>query len=162
MGLNTCMSQCTCTSLLYAHEHEQTRDVAYYTASCTPIHSDHNHMKHALMCGVLKPHMLACAHTHTHTHTHPHSMHAHAHAHTHTHAHAHTHTHIHTHTHTHTHSRLAQSLMALSASLKLSWLGTKLRRASVTRQPLRLRTDFWSRFLSSDASSRFRLSVTLG
>ena len=52
--------------------------------------------------------------------------------------------------------------MALRASRKLSWLGTRLRMASVTRQPLRLRTDFWSRFLRREASRRLRLSATLG
>ena len=65
--------------------------------------------------------------------------------------------------HMHTHSsRLAQSLMARSASLKVSWLGTKLRIVSVTRQPSMLCTHSWSKFLSSDVSSRSRLSATLG
>ena len=70
---------------------------------------------------------------------------------------------VHVHIHPrHSNSRLAQSLMALRASLKLSWLGTSPRMASVTRQPFKLLTDFWSRFLSREASSRFRLSATLG
>ena len=53
--------------------------------------------------------------------------------------------------------RLAQSLMALSASRKLSCLGTRLRMASVTRQPFRLRTHLGSRFLSRETSRRLRL-----
>ena len=50
--------------------------------------------------------------------------------------------------------RFAHNLMALSASLKFSILGTKRSISSVTLQPLRLLTHFWSRFLRSMSSLR--------
>ena len=48
--------------------------------------------------------------------------------------------------------------MALRANRKLSCLGTKLRMASVTRQPLRLRTHLGSRLRRRETSRRLRLS----
>lgn len=55
-------------------------------------------------------------------------------------------------------SLFAHSFMALRASLKLSCFGTKLRIASVTLQPFRLRTLWGSRFLRRFTSNRFRFS----
>ena len=55
---------------------------------------------------------------------------------------------------------LAQSLMALRASRKFSIFGTSLKISSVTRQPFRLRTHFWSRFFSRQSSRRSCNMVT--
>ena len=60
------------------------------------------------------------------------------------------------------HSLFAQSLMARRASRKVSLLGTRERMESVTLQPLRLRTQRWSRFLSRVMSRRFRLEGRVG